>query len=150
MAVAPLTEAERRACNALGVSVKTGDVKSIRRDMRACGAALRRKPRPDPVRDRAGFLRSLLQDAEMAVAHATADGSHQATVNGQRQIAILGEKLANDMGARAAVAGVDGLTEDEFAAELRVQAEEMPETHLRIFVDAWMERHRMVAVARSA
>lgn len=151
MPVAGLTKRERAACVTLGNAVKSNDVKRIRRAMRACADALARRDRPDPAKDRPAFLRSLLLDAERALAHAAADGSHQAVFHGQREIRMLGETIANEVGtARGTSTRAEDMDEDEYVEELRLAADEMAEKHLRVFVDSWMDRHRMVAVARSA
>lgn len=95
---------------------------------------------PETLEGRVRRLRSLY-------AGAVASGSHQAAAAAERQLADAERELRAD---REKTGGLETLPEDEYLARLRIAAENMPEAHLRIFAEAWLDRHRLDTVPRPA
>ena len=61
-----------------------------------------------------------------------------------RQIAIAEDRIVQLR--PPASRGLEDATEEQFLHELRGAASEMPEPHLRAFVDVYLERHRLLVV----
>jgi hypothetical protein len=83
-------------------------------------------------------LRVLLSDA-------IASRSHQAVAALERQLTEAEKDLAAHL---AKAGGLETLPEEEYLARLRIAADGMPEPHLRIFAEAWLDRHRLDTVER--
>lgn len=91
-----------------------------------------------PKAARVRRLRALLENA-------IADDSHQAVARLEAQLAEAEDALREEV---EKTGGLESLPEEEYAARLRIAAEGMPEAHLRIFAEAWLERHRLDTVPR--
>lgn len=98
----------------------------------------------DPETLTAARLRRL----RVQLRQAERDGDHPAVAALMRQV-ILAEDRLVELRKRGAEAELDPLALDEerFIAELEGAARAMPEHHLRVLVDEYLRRHRMVLVA---
>lgn len=98
---------------------------------------------PDDVRLAEERVMRLTAD----LASARADRVHGAIARIGRELDDANIKLF--LARKAANAGTspENMPEEQFEGELRRAAEMMPEAHLRILADIWLERHRMKAVS---
>ena len=87
------------------------------------------------VTARLGKLRRGLDRAEKT-------GNVAAIAALSRQIAIAEDRIVQLR--PPASRGLEDVTEEQFQHELRSAAAEMPEAHLRAFVDVYLERHRLI------
>lgn len=129
------------------------DLEKLRALERDRKALARRKKRtveafdpgePEPVRMKRRVTRLYQQ-----IAAAEASGNHQAVASLMRQASMAEAEFARALGPAEPGAGdLTEADEEQYLAELRASAEEMPESHLRVLADAWLERHRMTAIPR--
>jgi hypothetical protein len=71
-------------------------------------------------------------------------GNVAAVASLSRQVAIAEDRIVQLR--PPASRGLEDATEEQFLHELRGAASEMPEPHLRAFVDVYLERHRLLVV----